>query len=214
MFVRQNVYLLMLIALAMISAPDSVLAKRDHGQAMVVGFVVPEHKDKPLKRIAVDARVNSLYFRDQIERRMVDEIHDEGKKQTQAFALSQELPPIKEYSEKDIETKLVELGIDAVLFVTMQDSKESTSKGGWWFHGARGVASGGAASYSMDRETKVTIEMYEAKTKNLIWKGEGKILIKDGEEQGMMDRTAQYIAERVATFLKRDGLYIKKGFLQ
>lgn len=141
---------------------------------------------------------------------MVDEIHDEGKKHTQAVALSQKLPPVKEYSEKDIETKIAELGVDAVLFVTIQDTKERTLKGGWWFYGA----SGGSASYSMNRETKVMIEMYDSKNKKLIWKGEGEILIQDGEQQGMMDRTAQYIAERVATFLKRDGLYIKKGLLQ
>jgi hypothetical protein len=50
MFARPNVYLLMLVALATISAPESAFAKRDRGQAMVVGFVVPEYKDKPLKK--------------------------------------------------------------------------------------------------------------------------------------------------------------------
>ena len=44
------------------------------GEVMLVGFAVPEYKNKPLTNILVHARVDNLYFRNELEKRMAGQI--------------------------------------------------------------------------------------------------------------------------------------------
>ncbi len=179
---------------------------KPRGEVMITGFAAPEYKNKPLKAILVHARVDSLYFRDQLEKKMAAQISSASNNQTRGKKYLDLFPPIREYTSNEIEALLKELGISAVMFIDIAHSEKISS--GWGFSGNRYGASGGSYSTST-RFTKANIEMYDASNKRIMWKGEGDLRIKGGTQKSFIT-TSTELARTIAPMLRRDGFYKTK----
>lgn len=178
---------------------------RPSGEAMVVGFVAPEYRGKPVRLVLVTGRVGKekMYLRDQVERRLVSQIQRESHGQTSGVTSLQLMPPIRDYSSSEVDVKIKEAGVDAVMFVNAGSDVQTSQ--GWGF--SFDSYGGGGGSYSNSaRFTNVTVEMYDPKNKAIMWKAEGDIRVSGGNQKSI-DQTSEFLAEKVARLLRRDGLY-------
>ena len=112
---------------------------------MLVGFAVPEYKNKPLTNILVHARVDNLYFRNELEKRMAGQISSASSRQTNGKTYLDLFPPVREYTPTEIDARLKELDINAVMFIDIAHSDVKVTSG-WGFSGNRYGASGGSSS--------------------------------------------------------------------
>lgn len=171
---------------------------------MIVGFAAPEYAGKQIKNILVDARETNIYFRDQLERRMVARIEEFSGRQTQAHTYIQMFPPIHDYPSKEIDEQIKRADLDAVMFINVTGSNVNTSSG-WGF--SVGNYGGGGGSYTRSaRFTRATIEVYDPSNHEIMWKAEGDLRVKGGSQKSM-DITASNLARTIAGLLRRDGFY-------
>jgi hypothetical protein len=172
------------------------------GEVMMTGYSAREYRDVSLNKIYVQARVQHAYFRDQIERRLVTSIKEQSRNNVQVVMGLDMFPPLREYSEKEIEQAINNEKFDAVLFVNVSDSNVAVVSG-WGFSGNSYGASGGTYTKS-SRLTNVTAEMYDPRNKNIMWKSQGNIEVR-GSKQSSFDDTAKLISIRVARMMEEAG---------
>jgi len=171
---------------------------------MIVGFAAPEYAGKQIHDILIDAREGDIYFRDQLERRMVAKIEQFSGRQTQARTYMQMFPPIHDYPPKEIDEQIKRAGVDAVMFINVTGSDVNTSSG-WGFSAGNYGGSGGSYTRAT-RFTKATIEVYDPSNHEIMWKAEGDLRVKGGSQKSM-DTTASNLARTIARLLRRDDFY-------
>jgi len=178
---------------------------------MVVGYADPEYiKKHPqgVRKIMVHAGVNDMFFRDEIEWRTVVYLERASDEYTKAIKSAQLFPPIKEYNEDQVANKIQEEKIDAVLFIEIDKSDVTVTKG-WSFSFNRFRGGGGTAAWAT-RSTSATIYLQDAKTKEIIWKGEGRLSVGGGRQKNMQ-KTAQLLGKKVASLLKNANVFAKEA---
>ncbi len=178
--------------------------RRPSGETMIVGFAAPEYAGKQIHNILIAAREGDIYFRDQLERRMVTSIEQDSGKQTQARTYLQMFPPIRDYPQQDIDEQIKRAGVDAVMFINVTGSDVNTSSG-WGFSVGNYGGSGGSYARSA-RFTRAIIEVYDPSNHKIMWKAEGDLRVK-GSSQKSFDNTASNLARTIAGLLRRDGFY-------
>jgi hypothetical protein len=120
-----------------ISCRQPLCIRKSSDEVMVAGFAAPEFRGKGVKKILVHARIDNIFFRDRVERKLAEEITDESDRRTTGVAALVLIPPIKEYTEQEIDQALSSEKIDAVIFITVTDATTYTSSG-WGFSVSRG----------------------------------------------------------------------------
>ena len=197
----KKVFVIILFFLAI-----SNIAHARRGSVMIVGYVNPEFRGHTISKVLVQVRNADFYFRDQIERRTESELEDESDNGVDAVQYHRTFPPIRKYSEEEIEDKIRKEAIDSVLFINIGKDKENVTTG-WSFSVGHGGGSGGSYS-NVYRYTYAKMELFDVKSKKLIWSGEGKFIAKGGSEKSYK-RVSKYIAKKLVSQLEMSNLLAK-----
>lgn len=174
------------------------------GEVMMTGYSAREYRNVSLHKIYVQARVQNAYLMDQIERQLVRSIGEQSRNSVHVVMGLDMFPPLREYSDKEIEETIKSEKFDAVLFLNVSDSNVAVASG-WGFSANSYGASGGTYTKST-RLTNVTAEMYDPRNKKIMWKAQGNIEVK-GSKQSSFDNTAILISSRVAHMMEEAGLF-------
>ena len=185
-------------------AMPTVIHARNSAEVLFAGFSIPEYRGSPQKKIIVFGRIENIFLRDQLETQLVGRIHAESRKGTVAVRSLDLLPPIKEYTSDDIDALLKKEEIESVLFITVSESAKADSNG-WNVSFAPFVGGKLRRNDSLTLNTSAQVEMYQAGTKNLMWKGEGQITAQGSAEKNI-DLVAKLLSAKIAQGLAKDSL--------